>query len=241
LLFQDVFVQRLLVITLFQTWPIVYNLFLANKLIKRSKNPLTFIIVTFFVMYSFAFLLRYPSLFFVTSSASLAYLFYFLAWFFFILSQGFLVIFSWQLNSLSKRATFKQVIPWIILNLVFSSYVIWAGFVFGGIKYDASNGWIPAFSPDFAIVSLIMVSVYLVLPHSILSFYLLKTFQGQVKKRITRYILSVFLEFVIVYILIIYNTWVNNQVIGVLTFIINIPASTLAAYFIYKSLVSQLE
>ena len=240
MLFQDIFIQRILIITLFQTWPIVYQLFLANKLIKRSKNPLTFIIVTFFVMNSFSFIIRYPSLFLITVSASLSYLFYFLAWYFFILSQGFLVIFSWQLNRLSERATLKQTVPWIILNLIFSLYVIWAGFLSGGIKYDATTSWIPVFSTNFAIISLIMVSVYLLLPHTILSFRLLKTFKGEVKTRVTQYILSVYLEFLIVYWLIVYNTWVDNQVIEVITFIINVPASMLAAYFIYKSLVSQL-
>jgi hypothetical protein len=241
MLFQETFIQRLVIITLLQTWPIVYNLYLANKLIKRSKNPLTFVIATCFVMYSVAFLLRFPSLIFVLTSASLAYVFYFLAWFFFILSQGFLVIFSWQLHNLSKRVTLKQVIPLIILNLILSTYVICAGLIFGGIKYDASTGWIPSFSVEFAITSLIMVSLYLVLPHTFLSFRLIKTFQGEVKKRIIRYILSVYLEFLIVYLLIIYNTWVDNPVIEVLNFIINVPASMLAAYFIYKSLIEQLE
>jgi hypothetical protein len=241
MLFQDVFIQRLLIIALFQTWPIVYDLFLAYKLIKRSKNPLTFIISTCFIMYAFAFILRFPSLFLITVSASLAYLFYFLAWFFFIFSQGFLVIFSWQLNNLSKPAILKQTVPWITLNLIFSSYVIWAGFLFGGINYNANTSWIPQFSLEFAITSLIMVSLYLVLPHSLFSFRLLKTFQGEVKNRITRYILSVYLEFIIVYLLIIYNTWVDNQVIEFINFIINVPVSMLAAYFIYKSLVAQLE
>ena len=139
MLFQDVFIQRILIIALFQTWPIVYDLYLAIKLIKRSKNPLTFIIATYFIMYPFAFILRYPSIFVIPISGNLAYFFYFIAWFIFILSQGFLVIFSWQLNKLSKPVNYKQTIPWIILNLIFSSFVIWAGFmcplIFALVRY----------------------------------------------------------------------------------------------------------
>ena len=240
MLFQDVFIQRILIIALFQTWPIVYDLYLAIKLIKRSKNPLTFIIATYFIMYPFAFILRYPSIFVIPISGNLAYFFYFIAWFIFILSQGFLVIFSWQLNKLSKPVNYKQTIPWIILNLIFSSFVIWAGFMFKGIRYDAGTNWIPVFSMQFAIISVSIVSFYLVLPHTILSTQLLKTFQGEVRKRIVRYILAVYLEFVIVYVLILYNTFVDNQVIEVLNLSISVPASLLSAYFIYKSLVESL-
>jgi hypothetical protein len=240
MLFQDVFIQRLLIIALFQTWPIVYDLYLANKLLKRSKNPLTFIIATYFVMYPAAFILRYPSIFVIPISANLAYLFYFIAWFFFILSQGFLVIFSWQLNKLADPINYKQTIPWIILNLIISSFAIWAGFIFKGIRYDASTNWIPVFSMQFAIISIIIVSLFLVLPHTILSFQLLKSFQGEVRKRITRYILSVYLEFVVVYVLIFYNTFVDNPVIEVLNLTISVPASLLSAYFIYKSFVESL-
>lgn len=241
MLFQDIFIQRLLIIALFQTWPIVYDLFLAYKLIKRSKNPLTFIFATYFVLYPTAFILRYPSIFVIPISEDLAYFFYFLAWFFFIFSQGFIVIFSWQLNKLANPVNYKQTIPWIILNLILSSFVIWAGFIFKGIRYDAGTDWIPTFSVQFAIISLIIVSLYLVLPHTFLSFRLLKTFQGDVRKRITRYIISVYLEFLIVYVLILYNTWVDNKVIGVLNFIINVPAALLSAYFIYKSLIEHLK
>jgi hypothetical protein len=241
MLFQNVFIQRILIIALFQTWPIVYDLFLAHKLIKRAKNPLTYVIATYFVLYSFAFILRYPSIFAIPISEDLAYLFYFLAWFFFIFSQGFLVIFSWQLNQLAKPVNYKKMIPWIILNLIFSSYVIWAGFIFKGIRYDVGTDWIPVFSVQFAIISLIIISFYIVFPHTILSFQLFKIFQGEVRRRITRYILAVYLEFLIVYVLILYNTFVANQVFEVLNLAISVPASLLSAYFIYKSLMERLE
>ena len=241
MIFQEALIQRIIIISIFQTWPIFYQLFLAYKLLNRVKNPLSYMLGSYFIFNAIAFIFPFPSIIFINTP--LAYCFMFLTWFFIIFSQGFLVIFSWELKSLSKPLRFKKIIPWIGLNLIFTSYVIWAGVLFQGIKYDASTFWIPTFSWEFAITSWIVLSLYLVLPQSIFAFKLLKSFQGEIiKKRILKYLISVILEYFLTFMLILYNTWTDNQIFRLIyLFIISFPLGILAAYLIYKSLIKELD
>ena len=105
-----------------------------------------------------------------------------------------------------------------------------------------STDWIPTYSWFFLFISWIFLFIFVIIPQIYLSFKLVKVFEGIIlKRRINRFIVSVFLELTMVVSLFLYNTWVENEIFR-LVYIIIIPATaTIAAFLIYKSFGKELE
>jgi hypothetical protein len=172
----------------------------------------------------------------------LAYIFYFLTWIVVVYSHAFLIIFSWEIANLAKRLKFKDVIPWFVPYTLLLFLIIWYGIFLGGIRYDAGTGWIPTFTWNFAIFSWISFGIFMILPQFIISVIILRKFKGDfIRKRLIKYVFSVFLEFSIIMLVILYNTWTENAIYRILYFVFTVPSSFIAAYFVYKAVVHGLE
>ena len=240
MLLQDVFTQRIITILVFQTWPVVFQLILSFKLIKRARNTLTFTLFTYFILNSLSYIFSFLSAIFVNTSV--AYPLYLITWFLIIFSQGFIVIFTWELTNIIKPAKFKKIFPMIISYAIISLCLIIQAQYFRGIRYDEQTGWIPLFHWSFTIVNWIVFIIFLVTPQSLMINKLFQTFEGEIiKKRIFRYLCSVYLEFLIILLLTLYHTFVDNQIFRTIYFIITFPSALIAAYFIYKSFGKELE
>jgi hypothetical protein len=94
----------------------------------------------------------------------------------------------------------------------------------------------------FFIISWTFLFILVIIPQIYLSFKLVKVFEGIIlKRRINLFIISVFLEFILVFSLFLYNTWVENWIYRTF-YIVIIPATgTLAAFLIYKSFGKELK
>ena len=129
-----------------------------------------------------------------------------------------------------------------LMQLLGIILIIWAGVFAEGIKYDIGTGWIPTFSWSFAIFSWITFIIFMIIPHMVISVILFRKFKGIfIRKRIKRYVFSVFLKFFIVMLVILYNTWTDNTIYRTVYLIIVVPSSFIAAYFVYKAFVQGLE
>jgi hypothetical protein len=159
----------------------------------------------------------------------------------FIFAHSFIIIFSWLIVNLDKKLSSKYYLGILIYGII-STYVFWIGIFLEGIRYDSSTGWIPVFSWLFLFISWSYITIFLIVPEIFLAVKLINIFEGvPLKRRIKLFILSVFLEFAIVLLIILYNTWINNAVFKVINLFVVPPLSMLSAYFIYKSFGKGLE
>jgi hypothetical protein len=160
-----------------------------------------------------------------------------------IFAHSFIVIFSWLLVKIDEKTSYKKYFLGILIYGIFSTYVFWVGIFFEGIRYDSGTGWIPVFSWLFLFISYSYIIIFLIVPEIILAVKLINLFEGKLlKRRIKLFIISTFSELAIVLFIVLYNTWIdNNLVFKVIYFLITQPVGTLAAYFIYRSFGKGLE
>ena len=240
MLLQSILIERIILVLIIQLWPILYGSYFAYKLFKRTKSRSTITLGSFFILLALTYFLATLSIFFLNTP--LAYFFYILGIYFFFFSHCFLFIFSWVLVKLDEKSSHWKFRLILIFYGIISSYVFWIGFFFNGIKYDSSTNWIPNFSWDFLIFSWAFLLTFLVIPQIYFSFKLLKVFEGIVfKRRIKMFIISVFLELLVVFSLFLYNFVVENEVYRMFHILVMPLLSTLAAFLIYKSFGKELE
>ena len=240
MLFQNEFILRLIVVSIFQIWPIFYGFFFTYKLLKRAKNRSTFILSSFFIFLSLTYFLATLSTFLINSPVS--YFLYIFGIYFFFFSHCFLIIFSWIILKLDEKSSYWKCRLIVIFYGIISTYVLWIGFYFNGITYDSSTNWIPNYSRFFLIFSWAFLLTFLIIPQIYFSFKLLKVFEGVIlKRRINMFIISVFLELSVVFLLFLYNNLFDNQIYRTF-YLLTMPAvSTFAAFLIYKSFGKELE
>ncbi|NVM17128.1 MAG: hypothetical protein HWN80_05380 [Candidatus Lokiarchaeota archaeon] len=240
MLLQNILTQRIIIVLIFQVWPIFYLSYLAYKLLKRARNRSTYTLSSVFIMISLAYSLSSISILF--NYTPYAYFLYLIAIYFFMFGNSLFVIFSWMLVKLERKSPHWMFQLGITFYGIISTYIIFVGFFLEGIRYDSSTEWIPAYSWFFLILSWFLLLIFLVIPQIYLSNKLIKVFEGVVlKKRITLFIISVFLEFASVYGLFLYNTWIENEIYRNIYVFIFPPIATIAAYLIYRSFGKELE
>jgi len=241
LLLQSALTERIIIVSLFQIWPIMYFSFFAYKLLKRAKNRSTATLSFLFIFAALAFFLGFVSIF--LANTPFAYLCYIIAFYSLVFAHSFIVIFSWLLVKIDEKISYKKYFLWILIYGILSTYVFWVGIFFEGIRYDSGTGWIPVFSVSFFFISYSYITIFLIVPEIILAVKLINLFEGKLlKRRIKLFILSMFSELAIVLLIILYNTWINNNLVfKVIYILITQPVGTLAAYFIYRSFGKGLE
>ena len=240
MLLQNALTQRIILVLIFQIWPIFYLFFLVYKLLKRARNRSTCTLSSAFILIASAYSLSSISILFVYTPY--AYFLYLIAMYFFIFGNSLFILFSWVLLKLGKKTPRWIYSLSILLYGFFSSYVIFVGYFLQGILYDSSTEWIPNYSWFFLVFSCFFLLIFLIIPQIYLSSKLIKVFEGVVlKKRINMFIISVFFEYSLVYGLFLYNTWVENEIYRI-TYIFIFPAiATIAAYLIYRGFGKELE
>jgi len=240
LFLQSALAERIILVSLFQIWQIIYYSFFAYKLLKRAKNRSTTSLSCLFSFNALSLFLAIISIF--LANTPFAYLCYVIAFYTFIFAHSFIVIFSWLIVNLDEKISYKKYYIGILIYGILSTYVFWIGIFIEGIRYDSGTGWIPVFSWLFLFISWSYITIFLIVPEIILAVKLINIFEGEtLKLRIKLFILSVFLEFAIVLLTILYNTWINNAVFKLIFIIVVPPLSASAAYFIYKSFGKGLE
>jgi len=240
LLLQSALTDRIILVSIFQIWPIIYDSFFAYKILNRAKNRSTATLSCLFIFTALAYFLTSASIF--LTNTPFAYLCYIIGFFAFIFAHSFIIIFSWLIANLDKKLSSKYYLGILIYGIL-STYVFLVGIFFEGILYDSSTGWIPIFSWLFLFISYSYIIIFLIVPEIILAVKLINLFEGVLlKRRIKLFIISIFLELTIVLLLVLYNTWINNTpIFKVIYLFIMPPLGILAAFFIYKSFGKALE
>lgn len=240
MLLQDILTQRIIILLIVQVWPIFYGSFIAYKILKRTKNRATFTLSALFILNSITYFFATISIFFLNTP--FAYILYIIGIYFYVFCHCFFVISSWVLVKLDEKSPSWKFCLIITFYGIMSTYVFWIGYYFNGIKYDASTTWIPNYSLFFLIFSWIFVLAFIVIPQIYFSFKLLKVFEGiMLKRRINMFIISVFLELIVVFLLFLYHFWVENQIFRTISTILMPITSTVAAYLIYISFGKELK
>lgn len=240
MILQDVFIERVRIILTLQLWPIIFYSILVFILLKREKTRLTQLLIWFFLLNIIAFLL--PILSLLALINPLGYFLYIFAFYIFIFSQTLLIIFSMDILKVYDKLPFKKHSTWIVIYGILSTYVFFFGIPLNGINYNATTSWSPVFSVNFLIVSWFFLTSCLIVPEVIFSLNLSKYINDKkVRKKIWKFMISLYLEVFIVYSLILYNTWIDNYIYRILFAFFNLPVEISAALLIYFSVGKPLE
>ncbi len=189
MLFQNEFIVRLIVVSLFQIWPVFYGSYFAYKLLKRAKNRSTYTLAGFFISLALTYFLATFSTFLVNTPFS--YIIYVLSIYVFVFSYSFLVNFSWLLTRLDEKACNTKFSLRIILYAILTLYVLLIAIPFNGITLDPSTDWIPTYSWFFLVINWAYFLIFLIIPQIYLSFKIFKVYEGVglIYKRLNMFLL----------------------------------------------------
>ncbi len=240
MLLQGVLTQRIIIVLILQVWPIFYGSYFTYRLLKRARNRSTYTLGTIFIMTSLTYSLVGLSLVFVNTPV--AYFFYIFGIFFFFFNHCFFIIFSWVLVKLDEKAPYWKFHLIIVLYGFISSFILFIGYYANGLVYDSSTNWIPTFSWFFLIIGWTFLLVFLVIPQIYYIVKLLKIFEGvTLKRRINLFIISIVLEFTMLFAWFLYNTWIDNIIYRTI-YLFTFPLlGTIAALLLFKSFGKELD
>ena len=239
MIFQNELILRIITVSIVQIWPILYMSYFAYKLLKRAKNRSTYTLSTNFIMTAFTYFAATFSIFLVNTP--FAYPIYVLSIYTFVFSYSFLINFSWLLINLEEKSSHTKLYLRIILYAIFSLYVIIFGVFFEGITLDASTGWTPNYSWVFLGVSWAYFLIFLIFPQIYLSFKILKEYKGIVlKKRLNRFLFSVFLMLYLAMGFFLFHAWTENLIYKTIHTVLGLVLGIFAAYLVYKGFGKEL-
>ena len=244
LLFQNEIILRFIIVSIFQIWPVFYCSYFAYRLLKRAKNRSTYILSAYFATTALTYFLATFSTYlnFFNLFEPFSYIIYVISIYFFVFSYSFLINFSWILVRLDEKSCNTKFYLRVTLYAILSLYVIIIGILFNGITLNASTGWIPSYSWFFLGFSWTYFLIFLIIPQLYLSFKILKVYEGIVlKRRLNRFIIAVFLMFIVLGFLFLYNTWIENIIFRTFYIFIIPELATFAAYLIYIGFGKNLE
>ena len=240
MLFQNEFLFRLVSVSIIQIWPIFYSSYFAYKILKRARNRSTYTLSAYFITTAFTYFIATISIFLVNTPFS--YIVYMISMYFFVFSHSFLINFSWLLINLDEKSSYNKLYLRICLYAIFSLYIIIFGVLFSGITLDASTGWIPNFSIFFFGISWAFFLIFLIFPQIYLSFKILKEYKGIVlKKRLARFLSSVFLMLYLAMGFFIFHAWSDNLIYKTIHTVLGLVLGISAAYLVYKGFGKDLE
>ena len=240
LLFQNEFIFRLVIVSIFQIWPVFYCSYFAYRLLKRAKNRSTYTLSAYFITIALTYFLATISAFIVNTPFS--YIMYVISIYFFVFSHSFLINFSWLLINLDEKSCHSKNHLRITLYAISTLYVLVVAILFNGITLDASTGWIPTYSWFFLGINWAYILIFYIIPQIFLSLKILKIYEGIVlKKRLNRFIISVFMGLLVLCFLFLYNTWTENVLFRTVYIFIIPELATIAGYLIYKGFGKDLD
>lgn len=240
MIFQNLLLERIIIVAIGQSWPIIYLSIFAYKLLKRTKNRSTITLSTFFLLLASAYLFAFFSIFAINTPFS--YSLYIITWYLYMFSHYFFILFTWLLLHIEESVSLKKYHMFMVLYGIIMAIIIWIGIFNGGIRYDETTSWRPLFSWSFAIINWLYITFFLVLPELLMSFKLVKIFKGsKVVIRIKLFLVSSFLEYVLISLVVLYNMLPDNHGYRSIHIYIGLPLGMLAAYFIYRSFGKNIE
>ena len=144
MLFQNDYIFRLIVASIFQIWPVFYGSYFAYRLLKRAKNRSTYILSAYFITTALTYFLATLSAYLADSPFS--YIVYVISIYVFVFSYSFLINFSWLITRLDEKSINTTFYLRIIIYAILSLFVIIITILFNGITLNESTGWTPNYS-----------------------------------------------------------------------------------------------
>jgi len=240
LLFQNEFIFRVIIVSIVQIWPIFYMTYFAYKILKRARNRSTYTLSAYFITTAFTYFIATISLFLINTPFS--YIVYMTSMYFFVFSHSFLINFSWLLVRLDEKSSYNKLYLRITLYAILSLYIIIFGVLFNGITINEGTGWIPDYSWAFLGISWTYFLIFLILPQIYLSFKILKEYEGIVlKKRLNRFIISVFLMLYLAMSFFLFHAWAENIIFRTFHTIQGLVFGLSAGYLVYKGFGKDLD
>jgi hypothetical protein len=232
LIFELIKSERIFAITISEIWPIIFGIFITYRLLTRRKTRSTIFLSIYFLGFSLVFVISFISLFFIGTSFSK--ILYSVSLYLLIFDQGLPIYLSWIMIRQAQRIKPKSTILILLIYGLSASYVFWIGFLLNGIIYGPNTGWRPEYSVLFFWFTFCYLTIFFIIPELILVRKLITTYKRfLIWNRVKLYIAGVFLLYLDLYFVLIYNTWIDNLLYRTIHLTISIPLSTVGALLIY--------
>lgn len=186
---------------------IFFFLYVAFRVLRRNKNPITLSLSAFYILTGIGFSLNIVLVIFTLFEIGfiVLYITYFFTVFFILLSPIFLLIFILRLLNKTADISKKKYLIYIIIYGLITLIII---ILPGGFKIDESTNWIPVYSWEFLIILYIYYSCLVVGPTIINLVRLYRLFKDKnLKKKLRLFSLGIIGIMLSLYGLILYNTW----------------------------------
>lgn len=240
MLFQEILLERIIAFAITQIWPIIFFPYFAYKLLKRSRNRSVVILSIAFINLGSVFVIAFISILFIGTPYSK--FIYSISLYLFFFDQGFYILISWLMTRLAFKTKKKSIFFITMMYLILSTFVFWVGYPLEGLIYGEITGWRPVYSVLFFWVSFFYLTIFLICPQIFYTIKLNREFKGSpVKNRVNQFSIGVFLEYIEIYFLLLYNTLVDFPIYQVAHIFIGLPLTLIAAYLVYIGLGKALE
>jgi hypothetical protein len=215
-------------------------LYLAYKILRRSRSRISLTLSCFYILLGLSTLTNIVFLLLIpTEFDILLYILYFFIAFITIFGFVFILIFIHNLLNIESIYSFKKYLL-VIIVYGLCCFILLGIFFFGvgidpELRISISNetNWTPVYSIEFLIVVYIFFSLSITLPTLIYSIKLYNQFEDKnLKKKLRYFILGIFGMTVMLYGVVLFNTWQNitfKSIWSILVIFIMIPS----AYSIY--------
>lgn len=239
MIYQDPALIRLLSILIPMPFISIVFLFLAFKILKRSRSQLSLTLSIFYILIgtstftNLIFLLLTP-----TRIDTLLFILYFLTSYLTIFAFIFILVFIHNLLNIDSIYSFKKYLI-IILVYGIACFILLIA-VPEGIRISSETNWVPVYSWTFLVVEYIFFTCFITISVFMYSTKLYRKFEDKnLKKKLRYFILGIFGMILILYGVVLFNTWQHitfKSIWSVLVMFIMVPSAISIYYGIGQKL-----
>ncbi|MGB5909605.1 MAG: hypothetical protein WBH31_00290 [Promethearchaeia archaeon] len=233
MIYQDPTLIRLLSIIIPMPFIGIVFLFLAFKILKRSRSQLSLTLSVFYILIGIAVFINLTFLLITPTRIDiLLFILYFLTSYLILFAFIFIVVFIHNLLKIDSIYSFKKY-SIIILVYGISCFMLLIA-VPEGIRISSETNWVPLYSWTFLLVEYVFFTCFITISTLIYAIKLYNKFKDKnLKKKLRYFILGIFGMILILYLIVLNNTWQDitfKTVLSISSFFIMVP-SALSIYY----------
>ena len=238
MIFQSTDFSRMLIIFVGQSILAGIFIFIAIKLLRRTRPRPIITLSLFYLLTAIGLILNVVHVLIAAiqpESSVLLIVIYFFSFYPITFSAIFILTFIVSILKLGDVFTLKKQ---LIITLIYGFMILLVFFIPDGITF--TEQWRPIWSWPLFIAIYFVFTTFITIPTIVYSRRLVRTFQDRIlKKKLNTFLLGVFGMYLAVYGVTLYLTWQNSlfsAIWSVVTFFLMIPSAILIYYGIGREL-----
>ncbi|MFW9945493.1 MAG: hypothetical protein ACFFBZ_07535 [Promethearchaeota archaeon] len=239
MIYQDPALIRLLSILIPMPLLGIVFLFLAFRILKRSRSQLSLTLSVFYILIGIAVIINLIFLLVTPTRIDiLLYILYFLTSYLILFAFIFIVVFIHNLLKIDSIYSYKKY-SMIILLYGIGCFILLIA-VPEGIRISSETNWVPVYSWTFLLVEYVFYTCFITISTLIYATKLYLKFKDKnLKKKLRFFILGILGMIFILYGIVLFNTWQDvtfKTVWSISSFFIMVPSALFIYYGIGQNL-----